>query len=195
MIKLSRSFVLGGSARWPASLDRVCELFVGYGFELIEGSRQDNLVFVRGSWVSTVMAFNPEQWKVVARVHPEAIDGIRCLILELEITTSGQVVATSEREYFLMLLKDLHQRLHSIVHHVDDHTAMILYGEASHHDLVRGDLAAKQNMATMGSFFFVFPLALVMLTSLFGMTWIVAAGVSFTLSMVVWNAYLFSSKK
>lgn len=195
MIKLSRSFVLGDSIEWPTAIDRICMLFDEHSFDLIEGSRHDNLVFVRGSWISTVMAFNPEQWKIVARVRPDWIDGIRCLILELEVSSSGQVLTTSEREYFVMLLKELHQRLHSIVYAVDDHSAMILYGDGPGHELTRGALSARQNLVTMGSFFFIFPLGFVLLTSLFGTSWFVAVSLSFMMSMLVWNAYLFSTKK
>lgn len=196
MIKLSRSFVLGDAVEWPGAIDRICALFDAHSFELIEGSRHDNLVFVRGSWLSTVMAFNPEQWKVVAKIRPDWIDGIRCLILELEVSTSGQVVSTAEREYFVMLLKELYQSLHSVIHSVDAHSAMILYGgDAAQRELVRGSHAARQNLATMGAFFFVFPVVLVALNTLLGMTWLFAAGGAFMISMLVWNAYLFSTKK
>lgn len=171
----------------------VVDLCIREGFEPIEGSGPEKLVFIRGTWLSTVMAYSPKQWKVALRIYPDSLDGIPRLCIEMDVTTSGQIVSLYEREYFIALLKQLHQDLHAVVHRVNVEQAMVLYGQHDH-AMVKEELATKQNIVTALSFFFVFPVLLLLLASLMGMPWFVAVCISFISSMTVWNIYLFSKK-
>lgn len=128
MFELSRSLVLGAQSRWPHAAQAVIAVFEQEGFELLGDPGVEPLSFVRGTWLSTVMAIGPHKWKVRASLVQDVLDDTPRLVLTLHVYTHGQIVTHSERAYFIALLKQLQRSVHVATHPMSSQQAMILYG-------------------------------------------------------------------
>lgn len=128
MFELSRPLVLGHQARWPQAKPEVIRLFEEEGFESLGDSTTLPLAFVRGTWISTVMALGPHKWKVRARVSQDVLDGVSRLIITFNVYTHGQILTHAEREYFIAMLKQLQRSVHIATHALSTQQAMVLYG-------------------------------------------------------------------
>ncbi len=194
MMEISRAFVLRDDVSLDAVTPRLTSVMLAHGFSF-EGRHPSvaALRFERGSWARTVMALNPSQWRVRAQIAREPVGDTTCLVIKLDICTTGQLVTPAERDYFVSLIQELHQQLHAATYAIDPHTAMVLYSGANT-ALVKSALAQHQNAATLLSFGLVLPTCALM-ASMFGVPWFVAAGGGFLVAMLFWNAFLFSTRR
>lgn len=179
MFELSRPLVLGQHARWPLAQPEVVGVFEREGFESLGDATALPLNFVRGTWMSTVMAMGPHKWKVRARVEQDAIDGVSRLLITLTVYTHGQIVTHSEREYFLAMLKQLQRSVHVATHALSAQQAMVLYG-AEDFALTKHQIA-RQSVVALLVLMVGVPASALVMALLFGssMVWppLVAVGV------------------
>lgn len=85
-------------------------VFLGRGFRNNGGHQP---AFSRGSHISTMMAFNPAQWRMQAtlRICHNAHPRDQILELAIEISSFGQIMTPRERDYFVSLTEEIERDL------------------------------------------------------------------------------------